>query len=122
MSTDRRFTTPDDIRRLVDEHLDSARTTATDPWPHLERAHLLSQPWWWPHNQVHAAMFAVALCTRDRREALGQLVRIVVAGPGSFAGRYPTGNTGRSTMGLTQTAPTPDDVAALLAGHRPSDR
>lgn len=121
MSTDRRFTTPDEIRRLVDQHLASART-ATDPWPDLEHAHLLSQPWWWPHTQVHAAMLAVALRTRDRREALGQIIRIVVAGPGSLAGRYPAGNTGRSTMGLTQTAPTPDEVEALLASHLPPDR
>ena len=121
MSGDRRFTTPDEIRRLVNEHLDSART-ATDPWPDLEHAHLLSQPWWWPHTQVHAAMLAVALRTRDRREAFGQLIRIVVAGPGSLAVRYPSGNTGRTAMGLTQTAPTPDDVAALLANHLPPDR
>ncbi|BAN03458.1 DUF3703 domain-containing protein [Ilumatobacter coccineus] len=109
----RRLTTPQLVRDVIAAELDAARE-ADDPWPHLERAHIASQPWAWPHTRVHAAMFATAIRQRDRREAVGQVVRIVVAGPGSLAGRYPSGNTGRSDVPLTQVAPVPDDLRALL--------
>lgn len=67
-----------------------AARTATDigqRWAHLERAHILSQPDPWLHTGNHIAMCALAIGRRDRREALGQVVRTVVAAPGSPAGR-----------------------------------
>ncbi len=69
-----------------------AAATATDPsqrWTHLERAHILSQPDPRLHTRNHIAMFTLAVRQRDRREALGQIIRIIVAAPGSLAGRYP---------------------------------
>ncbi|MFE7356134.1 DUF3703 domain-containing protein [Streptomyces sp. NPDC057543] len=64
----------------------------------------------------HAVMLRLALRDRDLREVLGQLVRLVVAGPGSAAGKYPGGNTGRTRVGPTTPMPIPDDLAALLRG------
>jgi hypothetical protein len=114
--------TPGDITDLVDRHLAEARH-ADDPWPALEQAHLLSQPWAWPHTRVHMAMLRNALRQRDRHETIGQIVRLIVAGPGSLAGKYPSGNNGRTTMRLTETAPVPADIAATLAAHTtPDDR
>jgi hypothetical protein len=104
---------PAEIATLVDSELATART-AGDPWPALERAHLLSQPWVWAHTRVHFAMLRLALTQRDASEMIGQLVRLAIAGPGSLAGKYPAGNTGRTTMGLTETAPLPPDVAEVL--------
>ncbi|GAA5767966.1 hypothetical protein Aros01_04473 [Streptosporangium roseum] len=52
-------------------------------------AHIVSQPWPWPHTPNHLAMFALAVRRRDRREAIGQVVRTIVAAPGSALGRYP---------------------------------
>ena len=40
-------------------------------------------------------MLRLAMRTRNRREVTGQLLRLVVAGPGSASGRHPKGNTGR---------------------------
>ncbi|MGW5751513.1 DUF3703 domain-containing protein [Nocardia rhamnosiphila] len=94
-----------------------AARTATDigqRWAHLERAHILSQPDPWLHTGNHIAMCALAVGRRDRREALGQVVRTVVAAPGSLAGRYPEGNTGRARVGLLQPMPIPPDLAPLL--------
>ncbi|WP_326770404.1 DUF3703 domain-containing protein (plasmid) [Streptomyces sp. NBC_01591] len=88
-------TMPAGVRTAYTAEMTAARTTA-DPanrWRHLERAHILSQPWPWPHT--HIAMLGLALRQRDRREALGQVIRIIVAAPGSALGRYPEGNTGR---------------------------
>src|SRR5688572_1941963 len=67
-------------------------------WHLLERTHILSQPWPWPHIRSHIDMLRLAIRTRDRREACGQLARILVAGPGSATGRYPLGNTGRANV------------------------
>lgn len=83
-------------------------------WTLLEEAHVLSQPWAWTHVRVHAAMLALGWRTRDRREVAGQLLRIVVAGPGSLTGRYPEGNTGRASVPATRPMPVPDDLRALL--------
>ncbi|WP_280205262.1 DUF3703 domain-containing protein [Nocardia farcinica] len=94
----------------------AAKTTA-DPalrWTHLERAHILSQPDPWLHTGNHVAMFALAVRQRDRREAVGQLVRILVAAPGSLTGHYPEGNTGRANVGLRREMPIPADLAELL--------
>ena len=104
---------PADLARLIEDAI-TAAPTGSDPWPALERAHIASQPWAWPHLRVHAAMFRLAWRERDRREIAGQAIRLAVAGPGSLANRYPPGNTGRTTMGLTEHGPIPADLADLL--------
>lgn len=115
-------TMPAPVRAAYVTEMAAARasTDAEARWRHLERAHILSQPWPWPHTRNHIAMLVLALAQRDRREALGQVVRIIVAAPGSALGRYPAGNTGRARVGLTRPMPVPEDLAALLAGPAPS--
>lgn len=94
---------------------DHARASDHDAaWALLEEAHVLSQPWAWPHVKVHAAMLTLGWRTRDRREVTGQLLRIVVAGPGSLTGRYPEGNTGRASVPATRPMPVPDELRILL--------
>ncbi|MBF6422935.1 DUF3703 domain-containing protein [Nocardia farcinica] len=107
---------PDAARARYHEEMQAANTT-TDlarRWSHLERAHILSQPDPWLHTANHVAMFALAVRQRDRREAFGQVIRIILAAPGSLAGLTPEGNTGRADVGLRQTMTTPPDLAALL--------
>ncbi|AWZ23039.1 MULTISPECIES: DUF3703 domain-containing protein [Rhodococcus] len=109
-------TIPPAARARYHDEMHAAKTTP-DPaqrWAHLERAHILSQPDPWLHTANHLAMLALAVRQRDRREALGQIIRIIVAAPGSLAGLAPEGNTGRAHVGLRQTMPTPPDLAALL--------
>ena len=103
-----------DARRLEREgDLDAS-------WALLEGAHVLSQPWATWHVRVHLAMLAVGTRQRDGREVTGQLIRLVVAGPGSLTGRYPLGNTGRARVPATQPMPMPDDLRELLdASGRP---
>jgi hypothetical protein len=83
-------------------------------WRLLEDAHVMSQPWAWWHIRVHGAMFAAGVRERDDREVWGQLVRLMVAGPGSITRRYPLGNTGRARVPATQPEPVPPDLAELL--------
>jgi Protein of unknown function (DUF3703) len=110
---------PAAIRSAISTELDAA-SSAPGPagrWNALERPHILSQPWAIPHTKVHWRMLTLALRQRDRREAVGQVVRLIVATPGSLSGRYPRGNTGRATVGLREPMPMPSDLEQLLQSH-----
>lgn len=103
-------------RAVYDTEMQAPRATASadQRWHHLERAHIVSQPFAWLHTRNHIAMLRLALTQHDRREAFGQVIRILVAAPGSLTGRYPEGNTGRVAAGLTTPMPVPRDLAAVM--------
>ena len=103
-------------RSVYRQEMTAAKTAASEQlrWHHLERAHIASQPDPWLHTCNHAAMLVLAVRQHDRREALGQVLRLMVAAPGSMTGRYPVGNTGRVTAGLMTPMPIPVDLAAAL--------
>jgi len=90
------------------------RGDAAGEWKHLERAHILSQPMAGAHVRTHVAMLACALRRRRAREIVGQVLRLVVAGPGSWTGRYPVGNTGGADVSAFRPMPVPDDLRAAL--------
>ena len=90
------------------------RGDAAGEWNHLERGHILSQPMAGAHVRTHVAMLACGFRRRDRREIVGQLLRLIVAGPGSWTGRYPVGNTGGADVSALRPMPVPDDLRAIL--------
>ena len=96
-----------------------ARGDVAGEWHHLERAHILSQPMAGPHVRTHLAMLSHGIRRRDRREVLGQIVRLVVAAPGSWTERYPVGNTGGANVSALKPMPIPDDLLAILEGSAP---
>jgi hypothetical protein len=122
--TDQTFTTPLISTRAAlaaawaDER--SAARSARDrgdratEWRHLERAHILSQPRVGLHLRTHAAMLSAGVRRHDRREVIGQVLRLLVAGPGSLTGRYPMGNTGGADVGALTPMPVPADLVAIL--------
>ena len=59
-------------------------------------------------------MLGYGIRHRDRREVAGQLVRSLVAGPGSALGRYPLGNTGGADVSAVAPMPIPADLQAVL--------
>lgn len=91
-----------------------ARGELASAWTSLERAHILSQAHAGPHIRVHCAMFTFAWRTRNPRELLGQIPRLLLAGPGSLLGRAPRGNTGGANVGIFTPMPIPEDLQALL--------
>jgi Protein of unknown function (DUF3703) len=112
-------TTHDGLVRAWSDELAAAHTSKSEgdapgEWAHLERAHILSQPMAIPHVRTHIAMLRVAVRRRDRHEIAGQLLRVVVAGPGSLTGRYPVGNTGGANVSATLVMPIPDDLQLIL--------
>ncbi|KFA94289.1 DUF3703 domain-containing protein [Archangium violaceum] len=88
-------------------------------WTFLERAHILSQAHAGPHIRVHCAMLAFAWRRRNVREFLGQIPRVLLAGPGSLFGRAPLGNTGGANVGIFTPMPIPEDLQALLRDTSP---
>ena len=46
------------------------------------------------------------------------MLRVLVAGPGSWTGRYPVGNTGGANVSAFQPMPVPDDLRAVLESTR----
>lgn len=99
---------------------DSARRLGdlSEEWRHLERAHILSQPMAIPHIRTHFAMINYGLRRHDRREVFGQLLRLILAGPGSLSGRYPMGNTGGANVSAFLPMPVPEDLLPLLANRK----
>ena len=112
-------TTTGDLRSAWRAELDAALDARragddVDEWRHLERAHVLSQPMTGPHVRTHMTMLGTAVRRRNRREVLGQLLRLLVAGPASMTGRYPPGNTGGADVSAFAPMPIPDDLRPLL--------
>lgn len=107
------------LRKRYEEELDRGRSDSTPAgWSGLEAAHVLSQPWAAAHVRTHWLMLIRSIRERDWREMAGQIVRLVVAGPASFVGRYPVGNIGRARVKATMPMPVAADLAALLAEQR----
>ena len=81
---------------------------------HLERAHVLGQSVTREHTRVHWLMLRLGRLMHDRREVLGQTLRIIGASTKTPFGIYPTGNTGGSNVSPIKPMPVPDDLQQIL--------
>ena len=104
-----------------DEHISRARDAIRRrDWATaemlLDRAHVIGQPSAVDHVRTHAWMLVYGWKRRDGGEIVGQLWRLFVAGPASFLGRYPVGNTGRANVSGFVPMPIPEDLRDLLEG------
>lgn len=63
-------------------------------WRHLERAHVIGQPYPVAHTLVHWKMLKFGVRIKSPREVIGQLTRLIFGGVKSFVGHIPHGNTG----------------------------
>jgi hypothetical protein len=114
------MTMAEPARSALRHALDAARSARRDgdvesSWRHLERAHILSQSWALAHVRVHAVMLSTAVVGHDVREAFGQVLRLVVAGPGSLTGRFPEGNSGRARVSMFAPMSIPSDLQRILS-------
>lgn len=80
---------------------------------HLERAHILGQPWPVAHTHAHIQMLKIGIQRRDVREVVGQIIRITGGGILSLFGRLPEGNTGGADVSAVLPMPSPADLKAL---------
>jgi hypothetical protein len=87
-----------------------------DAWHH-ERAHILRQAFPLPHVRVHVDTLGLAWRRRRLGEFLGQVPRIILAGPAYALGRAPIGNIGGSNVSLFKPLPIPADLQELLGSQ-----
>ena len=87
---------------------------------HLERAHVLGQNSTVQHVRVHIRMLFWGMRRHDRKEVIGQLVRVVGAAAKTWVGLVPRGNTGGANVSALKPMPIADDLARLMATARAS--
>jgi hypothetical protein len=103
-------------KELARHRLAIMQGDAAASWRALERAHILSQPALGDHLRVHLTMLAHAVRTRNPGEAIGQVLRVLLAPVGALTGRIPVGNTGRSNVSAFTPMRVPPVLAGALAG------
>lgn len=108
------------IRPAVDHELLAASQTpdVASAFRHLERAHVLGQASTREHVRVHWRMLRWALAHGDRREAVGQLLRIVGAASKTAIGFVPHGNTGGAAVSPFRRMTIAPDLAEIIARAR----
>lgn len=83
-------------------------------WRHLERAHILAQPWPREHSYVHWRMLRFGFFIKSPKEVLGQITRLVFGGVKSFVGKVPVGNTGGANVPPLRPMEIPEDLRQIL--------
>jgi Protein of unknown function (DUF3703) len=91
-----------------------ANGDAAQRWQLLEAAHVVGQTRFGPHLRTHALMLGQAWRTRDGRELIGQLFRLLLVPLGHVFGRLPLGNPGRANISAFQPMPVRADLAQLI--------
>lgn len=94
--------------KLANGHLQEA-------WRHLERAHILGQPYPYQHTEVHWLMLRFGFMIKDWKEIRGQMLRLFGGGVKSFVGEVPVGNTGGANVPLLLPMEIPEDLKAIIA-------
>lgn len=83
-------------------------------WYHLERAHIIGQPYPYHHSLVHWKMLLFGIKVKDLREIAGQIPRLLVGGIKSFVGEIPNGNTGGANVPPLKSMEIPDDLKRII--------
>lgn len=90
-------------------------------WRHLERAHILGQPYPYRHTAVHWKMLLFGIKIKNTKEIIGQIPRLLVGGVKSFVGKIPVGNTGGANVPPLLPMEIPEDLALIIKDHGNSD-
>lgn len=83
-------------------------------WRHLERAHIIGQPYPYEHSLVHWKMLKFGIAIKDTNEVIGQLPRLLVGGVKSFVGTVPIGNTGGANIPPLRPMEIPTDLQTII--------
>lgn len=83
-------------------------------WDHLERAHILVQPYPHHHTLVHWKMLLFGIKIKDVRETIGQIPRLLVGSVKSFVGKIPVGKTGGVNVPPLKSMEIPDELKRII--------
>jgi Protein of unknown function (DUF3703) len=84
-------------------------------WYHLERSHILVQPYPWQHTAVHWKMLLFGIKIKNNKEIVGQIPRLIFGGVKSFVGKIPVGNTGGANVHPLKAMEIPNDLKLVLS-------
>ncbi len=84
-------------------------------WSHLERAHIIGQPYPIEHTAVHWKMLHFGLKIKNSKEVIGQIPRLLFGGIKSFVGKIPTGNTGGANVNALKHMEIPEDLQEIIS-------
>jgi hypothetical protein len=83
-------------------------------WRHLERAHILGQPYPLAHTFVHFKILGFGVRTKNIAEVFGQIPRLVFGGVKSFVWEIPVGNTGGANVPPLRPMQIPEDLQQII--------
>lgn len=83
-------------------------------WRHLERAHIIGQPYPIEHSFVHWRMLMFGIRTKNAPEIFGQIPRLLFGGVKSFVGKIPLGNTGGANVPPLRRMEVPSDLLQII--------
>ncbi|MBK7959476.1 MAG: DUF3703 domain-containing protein [Bacteroidetes bacterium] len=110
---------PKALKPCFQKELTEAKNTFTkryfqQSWRHLERAHILGQPYPMEHTTVHWKMFLFGIKIKNAKEVIGQIPRLLVGGVKSFVGHIPVGNTGGANVPALKPMEIPQDLVTII--------
>lgn len=113
---------PTSLKPYFQMELTEAENTFTkrhfqQSWRHLERAHILGQPYPIEHSYVHWKMLLFGIKIKNAKEVIGQIPRLLVGGVKSFVGNIPLGNTGGANVPPLQPMEIPEDLLIIIQTH-----
>lgn len=99
----------------IERYYEALKSRNTDGiWFHLERAHIIAQPYPWPHSVVHWKMLCQGIREKRAREIVGQMIRLLLGGLLSFINQIPKGNVGSSRVQMTKSQEIPNDIRLIF--------
>ena len=105
-------------KELTDAENDFEQNHFQQSWQHLERAHILGQPYPFHHTLVHWKMLLFGFKIKDRREIIGQIPRLLVGGIKSFVGEIPVGNTGGANVPPLKSMEIPEELKRIMEENK----
>jgi len=113
------WTMPSGLKPYYRQELENYKSEISKPdlqkaWRHLERAHIIGQPWFVQHSYVHWRMLRFGIKIKNKKEVLGQLPRLLIGGVKSFVGKIPTGNTGGANVPPLRKMEIPEDIKNIM--------
>lgn len=115
-------TMPTALKPFFQKELEQAATffeqeNYQQSWHHLERAHIIGQPYPYHHTLVHWKMLLFGIQLKNTKEVIGQIPRLLVGGVKSFVGNIPVGNTGGANVPPLQPMEIPDDLQSIIQNN-----
>ncbi len=117
------ITTPNGLKPHYQKELDAyhdklGKSFLQEAWQHLERTHILGQPYPYQHSEVHWLMLQFGFKIKDWKEIRGQILRLFVGGVKSFVGKVPIGNTGGANVPPLLPMEIPTDLKAIIHQYK----